>query len=161
MLIQRTAGRLIGPDVLVDAFRTQPKPVGGLQSARDLLWTPLLAQRRFNLLDHRRRHLGHFRLLATTHQGVLMRLAGTIAALAAIAAQLPRNRRGRHRHRRGDRLLIVADFLQRVNLVSLMLGQLVILSHKRLRRELRLKWPREIYQLTFSMPATTAIALTS
>ena len=32
-------------------------------------------------------------------------------------------------------------FLQRVNLVSLILGQLVIRSHKRLRRELRLKWP--------------------
>ena len=62
------------------------KPVGGLQSARNLLWTPLLAQRRFNVLDHRRRHLGHFRLLATTHQGVLMRLAGTMAALAAITA---------------------------------------------------------------------------
>ena len=86
MLIQPTAGRLIGPDVLVDAFRTQLKPVGRLQSARNLLWTSLLAQRRVNLLDHRRRHLGHFRLLATTHQGVLMRLAGTIAALAAITA---------------------------------------------------------------------------
>ena len=39
MLIQRTAGRLIGPDVLVDAFRTQPKPVGGLPSASNLLRT--------------------------------------------------------------------------------------------------------------------------
>ena len=122
---------------------------------------PLLAQSRVNLLDHLRRHLGHFSLLATTHQGVLVRLAGAIAALATITVQLPRNRRGRHLHHRCDRLLIVADFLQRVNLVSLMLGQLVILPHKRLCRELRLKWPREIYQLAFSMPATTAIALTS
>ena len=31
-------------------------------------------------------------------------------------------------------------FLQRVHLVSLILGQRVIRSHKRLRRELRLKW---------------------
>ena len=42
-----------------------------------------------------------------------------------------------------------------------MFGQLVIRSHKRLRRELRLKWPGEIYQLAFSMPATQKIALTS
>ena len=34
-------------------------------------------------------------------------------------------------------------------------------SHKRFRRELRLKWPGEIYQLAFSMPATQKIALTS
>ena len=94
-------------------------------------------------------------------QRLLVGLMGTIAALPLIAPQLPRNRRGRYRHRRGDALLIMPGFLQSVNLVSLMLGQLVIRSHKRLRRELRLKWPREIYQLAFSMPATQAIALTS
>ena len=84
-----------------------------------------------------------------------------IAALAPIAAQLPQSRRGRHFDRRCDGLLIVPGFLQGVNLVSLILGQLVILSHKRLRQELRLNWSRKIYQLTFAMPATPAIALTS
>ena len=48
-----------------------------------------------------------------------------------------------------------------VNWVSLILGQRVIRSHERFRRELRVKWPREIYPLTFSVPATSAIALTS
>ena len=55
----------------------------------------------------------------------------------------------------------MSGFLQRVNLASLILGQLVIRSHNRLRRELRLKWPREIYQLAFSMPAIQQIALTT
>ena len=44
MLIQRTAGRLIGPDVLVDAFRTQLKPVGGLQAASNLFQTLLCSR---------------------------------------------------------------------------------------------------------------------
>ena len=161
MAIQHPARLAIRLDVLVDTLRTQSKPVGRRQPTRNLLWTPLLTQARFDALDDRRRHLGRLRLVATTRQRFVMGLAGTIAALPLIAPQRPRNRRGRYRHRRGDALLIMPGFLQGVNLVSLMLGQLVIRSHKRLRRELRLKWPGKIYQLAFSMPPTQAIALTS
>ena len=131
------------------------------QPTRNLLGTPLLTQRRFDALDDPRRHLGRLRLGATTRQRFLVGLTGPIAAPPSITPQLPTNRRGRYRQRRGDALLIMSGFLQRVHLVSLLLGQLVIRSHKRLRREWRLKWPREIYQLTFSMPPTQAIALTS
>ena len=159
--IQRPARLAIRLNVLVDALRAQAKPVGGRQPTRNLLGTPLLTQIRFDALNDRRRHLGRRRLGATTRQRFVMGLAGTIAALPLIAPQLPTNRRGRYRHRRGDGLLIMPGFLQGVNLVSLMLGQLVIRSHERLRRELRLKWPGKIYQLAFSMPATQAIALTS
>ena len=84
----------------------------------------------------------------------------SIAALPAIAPQFPVNRRRTYSQRRRDALLILSGFLQRVNLVSLILGQLVIRSHKRLRRKWRLKWPGEIYQLAVSMPATQASALT-
>ena len=159
--IQRTARLAIRLNVLVDTLRTQPKTAGCRQPTRNLLGTPLLTQIGFDALDDRRRHLGRLRLVATTRQGFVVGLAGTIAALSLIAPQLPTNRRGRYRQRRGDALLIMPGFLQRVNLVSLILGQLVIRSHKRLRRELRLKWPGKIYQLAFSMPATQAIALTS
>ena len=161
MAIQHTARLTIGLDVLVDALRTQPKTTGRRQPTRNLLGTPLLTQTRFDALDDRWRHLGRLRLGATTRQGFLVGLARPVAALPSIAPQLPTNRRGRHRQRRGHALLSMSGFLQRVNLVSLILGQLVIRSHKRLRRELRLKWPREIYQLAVSMPATQAIALTS
>ena len=160
MAIQRTAGLSIRTNMLINALRTQPKTALGRQPTRNLLRTPFLAQIRFDPFDYLRRHLGHLRLLLTPRQGVLVGLAGTVAALATIAAQFPADRRGRHRQRRRDGLLIMPDFLQGVDLVSLTLGQLVILAHKRLRRELRLKWTREIYQLTFSKPATSAIALT-
>ena len=158
--IQRTPRLTIRLDVLVDTLRTQSKTVGCRQPTRNLLGTPLLTQIRFDTLDDRRRHLGRPRLVATTRQRFVVGLAGTIAALPLIAPQLPTNRRGRYRQRRGDALLRMPGFLQRVHLVSLMFGQLVIRSHKRLRRELRLKWPGKIYQLAFSIPATQAIALT-
>ena len=161
MAIQRTADLSIRTNMLINALRTQLKTALGRQPTRNLLRTPFLAQIRFDPFDYLRRHLGHLRLLLTPRQGVLVGLAGTVAALATIAAQFPGDRRGRHLQRCRDGLLIMPDFLQGVNLLSLTLGQLVILSHKRLRRELRLKWPREIYQLTFSKPATSAIALTS
>ena len=47
--------------------------------------------------------------------------------------------RGQYLQRRGDALLIMPDFLRGGNLLSLILGQLVIRSHKRLRWELRLQ----------------------
>ena len=104
------------------------------------------------MLDDRRRHLGRLRLVATT-RGFVVGLAGTIAALSLIAPQLPTNRRGRYRQRRRDGLLIMPGFLQRVNLVSLILGLVVPIS------EAAFEMTGKIYQLAFSMPATQAIAL--
>ena len=93
MLIQRTAQLAIGPDVLINALGTQPKSARRLQPTRNLLRTPFLAQIRFDPFDYLRRHLGHLRLLLTPRQGVLVGLAGTVAALATIAAQFPADHR--------------------------------------------------------------------
>ena len=128
MAIQRTTRLTIRLDVLVDALRTQPNPVGRRQPTHNLLGTPLLTQVGFDTRDDRRRHLGRHRFGATMRQRLLVDLMGTIAAPPLIARQRPTNRRGRHRPRRGDALLSMPGFLQRVNWVSLMLGQLVIRS---------------------------------
>ena len=76
MAIQRTARLTIGPNGLIDALCTQSKPLGGFQPTRNLLWTPLLTQIRFDALDKGRPHLGHLGLLATTHQRFLVGLVG-------------------------------------------------------------------------------------
>ena len=127
MAIQRTARLAIDLDVLVNPLRTQLKPI------QAEICSGLLTQVSLDTLDDRRGHLGRLRLAAPTRQRFLVGLAGPNDA-----PQLSTNRRRRYVHRRRDALLIVPGFLQRVNLVSLMLGQLV---KKRLRRELRLKWP--------------------
>ena len=117
MAIQRPARLTIRPDVLVDALGAQPKPIGSRQPTRNLLGTPLLTQIGFDALNDRWGHLRRLRLGAPTRQGVLVGLAGTIAALPLIAPQRPANRRGRYRRRRRDTLLIMPGFLQGVNLL--------------------------------------------
>ena len=93
MAIQRTAGLSIRTNMLINALRTQPKTALGRQPTRNLLRTPFLAQIRFDPFDYLRRHLGHLRLLLTPRQGVLVGWAGTVAALATIAAQFPADHR--------------------------------------------------------------------
>ena len=58
-----------------------------------------------------------------------MGLVRAIATLTSIAPYLATNRRGRYAQERGDVLLDMPGFLQGVNLVSLILGQLVIGPH--------------------------------
>ena len=115
MAIQRTTRLAIRLDVLVDALRTQAKPVGRRQPTRNLLGTSLLTQTRFDALDDPRRYLGRLRLVTPTRQRYVVGLAGPVAAPPLIAPQLPTNRRGRYRQRRGDALLIMSGFLQRVS----------------------------------------------
>jgi len=59
-----------------------------------------------------------------------MGLVSTVTALTPITTHLPRHRRRRNAQDRGNRLLILFRFLKGINLISLLLGQLVIPSHK-------------------------------
>ena len=66
-----------------------------------------------------------------------MALVGPVAALTTIAAYFPGYRRGGNPKHPRHGLLILPHFLEGLGLISLSFGQLVILSHKRLRLELR------------------------
>ena len=63
--IQRPARFAIRLNVLVDALRTQPKPVGCRHPTRNLLGTPRLAENRFDALNDRQGQLGRLPLVAT------------------------------------------------------------------------------------------------
>ncbi len=62
---------------------------------------------------------------------------GTVVALTTIAAYFPRYRRGGNPTHPRHGLLILPHFLEGLGSISLSFGQLVILSQKRLRLELR------------------------
>ena len=90
-----------------------------------------------------------------------MGLVWAIASLTSVAVQLSRNRRVGNSDIGGDVLLGMPLFLQRIDLVSLILGQPVVFPHECLYRELLVKREKRNIPVDLFFGRSQTIALMS
>ena len=90
-----------------------------------------------------------------------MGLVWAIASLTSVAVQLSRNRRVGNSDIGGDVLLGMPLFLQRIDLLSLILGQRVVFPHEGLHRELLVKRAKGNIPVNLFFGRSQTIALMS
>src|SRR5215207_7249525 len=155
MPIQVTTTLFVFEDVLIDPFMTAANPLLLYQPARDLFRTPVLPQQCFHYRPRFGGDSGH-RFRPPFHRQIL-RLLRTITALTSVASQFAANSGFVYINHFCNLCTRMTCFLKRINLVSLLLGKLVIGSHRA-----PLTWSSEKHYPTPAYLSTTfKVALVS
>lgn len=113
--------------MLVDPSVAEANALFLFEPARDLLWAPILLEQFLDRCPYLGGNAEH--RLGSPLQGKFMCLLRAIASLASIAFEFATYARFIHTNHFGDFGKRVFVFPQRINLVSLCLGKLVIGSH--------------------------------
>lgn len=121
--VQIPAGVFIGVEILVDPLMADAHPLLLLQSGHNLLRAPCLADQPFDMLPDARVKTG-LGLFSASRQGQAVGLLRPIAFQPLIALEFKGDRGLVSGQRRGNRRRVEASFLQNINLISFLLGQL-------------------------------------
>ncbi len=126
--VQLTAVCLVLVYVVIYPFMTQSDTFSFMQPVTDLLRTSFVPQPDLYSLPQGR---GESLLLAgfSTRLPEQLSLAGSIASQATVASEFTANSRFMHAYQGGYVRLCMSCFHQGVNLVTLMLGKLCVVSH--------------------------------
>jgi len=126
--VEVTANTFVFEDILIEPLMTDANLLLLFQSARDLFRAPVLAQQPFHNTPRFSGNPGNALLLAFHCQ--TMGLLRTIAASPLISFQFAADSRFVYANHCCNLCLRMSCFLQRIYLVSLLLGKLAVGSHR-------------------------------
>ncbi len=133
LLVQQPAMSFFSPDILIDTLMADRRamPVWiELHTFSYLFGQMLLLQLRFDVADRLRRYFNSLASIGSSRFCFLLRLFRSISPQSCLSSQFPADGAWMHRQFYGNVILLTSSLLHRVNLDTIVLGQLSIFSHK-------------------------------